>query len=84
MRIPDPPIAANRIAEFTLAGYWRDTTSNDALEHCARTHPDKIAIVDPRSRLSYREYASRAKRLASHFVRLGLSSDNVIAIQLPN
>jgi len=84
MRIPDPPIAANRIAEYTAAGYWRDITSNDALERCARTHPDRIAIVDPRIRLSYRDYADRAKRLASHFVKLGLTSDDVIAIQLPN
>lgn len=84
MRIPDPPIAANRIAEYTEAGYWRDVTSNDALERCARAHPDKIAIVDPRIRLSYRDYEGRAKRLASHFVELGLTSDDVIAIQLPN
>jgi acyl-CoA synthetase (AMP-forming)/AMP-acid ligase II len=84
MRIPDPPIAANRIAEYTEAGYWRDITSNDALERCARTHPDKIAIVDPRIRLSYRDYEDRARRLASHFVELGLTSDDVIAIQLPN
>jgi acyl-CoA synthetase (AMP-forming)/AMP-acid ligase II len=84
MRIPDPPIAASRIAEFTKAGYWRDTTSNDALEHCARTQPGKVAIVDPRIRLTYREYESRVRRLASHFVKLGLTSDDVIAIQLPN
>jgi acyl-CoA synthetase (AMP-forming)/AMP-acid ligase II len=84
MRIPDPPIAASRIAEFTKAGYWRNTTSNDALEHCAAMRPDKIAIVDPRIRLTYRDYENRAKRLASHFVKLGLTSDDVIAIQLPN
>jgi hypothetical protein len=32
MRIPDPPIALARIAEFTRLGYWTETTSNDALE----------------------------------------------------
>jgi acyl-CoA synthetase (AMP-forming)/AMP-acid ligase II len=84
MRIADPPIAANRIAEFTAAGYWRDTTSNDALEHFARLTPEKTAIVDQRGRLNYRDYESRAKHLASHFVELGLTSDDVIAIQLPN
>ena len=41
MRIADPPIAANRIAEFVAGGYWRETTSNDALEHFARLTPDK-------------------------------------------
>ena len=84
MRIADPPIAANRIAEFTAAGYWRDTTSNDALEHFARLTPEKTAIIDQRGRLNYRDYELRAKHLADHFVGLGLTSDDVIAIQLPN
>jgi non-ribosomal peptide synthetase component E (peptide arylation enzyme) len=84
MRISDLPLAASRMAEFTAAGYWRDTTSNDALEHFARVAPDKIAIIDPRVRLTFRDYESRAKRLASYFVQIGLTSDDVIAIQLPN
>jgi non-ribosomal peptide synthetase component E (peptide arylation enzyme) len=50
MRIADPPIAAKRIAEFVAAGYWREPTSNDALEHLARLTPDKAAIVDQRGR----------------------------------
>jgi acyl-CoA synthetase (AMP-forming)/AMP-acid ligase II len=84
MRIADPPIAANRIAEFTAAGYWHNTTSNDALEHFARLTPQKTAIVDQRGRLSYRDYELRAKHLASYFLELGLTSEDVIAIQLPN
>jgi acyl-CoA synthetase (AMP-forming)/AMP-acid ligase II len=84
MRIADLPMAASRMSEFTAAGYWRDTTSNDALEHFARVAPDKVAIVDPRGRLTYRDYENRAKRLASYFIGLGLTSDDVIAIQLPN
>jgi acyl-CoA synthetase (AMP-forming)/AMP-acid ligase II len=84
MRIADLPMAASRMAEFTTAGYWHDTTSNDALEYFARVAPDKVAIIDPRGRLTYRDYENRAKRLASYFVELGLTSDDVIAIQLPN
>jgi acyl-CoA synthetase (AMP-forming)/AMP-acid ligase II len=84
MRIADLPMAASRMAEFTAAGYWRNTTSNDALEHFAGVSPDKVAIVDTRGRLTYRDYEDRAKRLASFFVELGLTSDDVIAIQLPN
>jgi acyl-CoA synthetase (AMP-forming)/AMP-acid ligase II len=84
MRIADPPMAASRVAEFTAAGYWRDTTSNDALEHFARVAPDKVAVIDPRGQLTYRDYENRAKRLGSYFVELGLTSDDVIAIQLPN
>ena len=55
-----------------------------ALAQCARATPEKTAIIDPRIRLTYREYERRAKRLASSFVKLGLTSDDVIAVQLPN
>jgi acyl-CoA synthetase (AMP-forming)/AMP-acid ligase II len=84
MRIPDPPIPPERMAEFTRAGYWRDATSNDDLERQARVNADKIAIRDARSTITYGEYFDRAQRLAAHFVQLGLTGDDVIAIQLPN
>jgi acyl-CoA synthetase (AMP-forming)/AMP-acid ligase II len=84
MRIADPPLPLDRVAEFTKAGYWRDTTSNDELERQAKQNPEKFAIVDARGRLSYAEYYRRAQRLAAHFIGLGLTADDVIAIQLPN
>jgi acyl-CoA synthetase (AMP-forming)/AMP-acid ligase II len=84
MRIPDPPIDPARIAEFTRRGFWTETTSNDALERLAHERPGKMALVDDRMRLSYGEYCRRAERLAAHFVALGLSTDDVVAIQLPN
>jgi acyl-CoA synthetase (AMP-forming)/AMP-acid ligase II len=84
MRVPDPPLPPERIAEFTDAGYWRDTTSNDELEHRAQHTPDKLAIVDSRVRLTYGEYYRRAQKLAARFVALGLTADDVVAIQLPN
>jgi len=84
MRIPDPPIDPERIAEFTAQGWWVEETSNDALEHWARAAPDGIAIIDGRVRLSFAEYYRRAEKLAAHFVGLGVGADDVIAIQLPN
>ena len=84
MRISNPPLPPERMAEFVKAGYWRDTTSNDELEGHARATPDKLAVVDGRVRLSYGEYYRRARRLAAHFIGLGLGADDVVAIQLPN
>jgi cyclohexanecarboxylate-CoA ligase len=84
MRIPDPPIDPERIAEFTAQGWWVEETSNDALEHWARAAPDGIAIIDGRVRLSFAEYYRQAEKLAAHFVGLGVGADDVIAIQLPN
>jgi non-ribosomal peptide synthetase component E (peptide arylation enzyme) len=80
----DPPIDPARIARFVEEGYWVETTSNDVLEQRASHTPDKLAIVDARVRLWYREYYRHAERLAAHFAALGLGVDDVVAIQLPN
>lgn len=70
--------------EYARAGYWREETTIDMLERAVAAGPDKIALVDARRRLSYAEYGAEVARLAAEFVRLGLTRDDVIAIQLPN
>ena len=70
--------------EFRSKGYWSDLTTIDHFEHWASEQPNKVALIDHRVRLSFGEYFRRAKQLAAYFVKLGLTSDDVIAIQLPN
>ena len=84
MKIDDPQIPLERMQAFTDAGHWTETTSNERLQAAAETEPDKIALVDPRVRLSYAAYYGRAQRLAARLERLGLTSEDVVAIQLPN
>ena len=73
-----------QVAAYERAGYWTPTTTNESLERHARQQPEKLALWDGRLRLSYREYFERSQRLASLFVKLGLTSDDVVALQLPN
>ena len=84
MRVPDPPLPLDRIADFAKRGYWLSITSNDMLERWAAKSPGKVAIVDGRVRLTYADYHARARRLAAYFLSLGLTNDDVIAVQLPN
>jgi acyl-CoA synthetase (AMP-forming)/AMP-acid ligase II len=84
MRVPDPPLPRDRIADFVQRGYWLSITSNDMLERWAAKSPTKVAIVDGRVRLTYADYHARARRLATYFLSLGLTNDDVIAVQLPN
>ncbi|HET6381193.1 MAG TPA: AMP-binding protein [candidate division Zixibacteria bacterium] len=72
------------VAEYTARGYWVDTTSNEALEQAAAAFPERVALVDGRRRVTYRRYWEETQRLAAHWVALGLTSNDVIAIQLPN
>ncbi|MBM3573906.1 MAG: AMP-binding protein, partial [Alphaproteobacteria bacterium] len=84
MRIDDPQIPPERMKAFAAAGHWVETTSNEELERVATANPDKLALVDPRVRLTYAEYYGRARRLAARFIAMGLNGDDVVAIQLPN
>jgi acyl-CoA synthetase (AMP-forming)/AMP-acid ligase II len=74
----------DQIDAYRRAGWWTDTTTPDLLERHACEQPDQLAIVDSRTRLTYAECARRSERLASRFIQLGLTSDDVIALQLPN
>ena len=84
MRIDEPYIPAARMAQYREAGHWRETTSNDWLEAAAGSAPERLALQDRRGRLDYRAYLRRAQRLAARFAAMGLASDDVIAVQLPN
>jgi acyl-CoA synthetase (AMP-forming)/AMP-acid ligase II len=74
----------DQIAAYRRAGWWTETTTADLLDRHARERPDRLAIADSRTRLSYADYARRSQRLAAHFIALGLTGDDVIALQLPN
>jgi acyl-CoA synthetase (AMP-forming)/AMP-acid ligase II len=76
--------APEQIAAYRRAGWWTDTTTVDLLDLHARANPEQLAIADVRIRLSYAEYARRSQRLAAYFIQLGLTGDDVIALQLPN
>ena len=84
MRIDWSRFTPQMLEEYAKAGLWTETTSNEVLEANARRFPGKIALVDVRGSLTYGEYYAAVQRLATHFLALGLTSGDVIAIQLPN
>ncbi len=69
---------------FREAGHWIEETTNEWLEAAARAHPEKTALVDRRARLDYAAYHERVVGLAARFVALGLTEEDVVAVQLPN
>lgn len=72
------------------AGHWHDRTINDDLDACVAESPDKAALTAFRGdtgvvrRLTYRETAALADRIAIGLSRLGVGRGDVVAIQLPN
>ena len=73
-----------RRERFVASGNWIAGTTNEILERWAREAPDRVALVDPRRRVTFREYHEAVKSLAGALLELGIGRDDVIVIQLPN
>jgi 2,3-dihydroxybenzoate-AMP ligase len=79
--VPWPPEVA---ARYRAAGYWEDRTLGSLLRETADRVPDKTAVVDGSTRLSYAELGDRADAGAERLRALGLQPDDRLLIQLPN
>ncbi len=78
---PYPP---ESIREFTSHGWWRNLTYGDILDESAASYPDKCAVIDDRTELSYRELKEKVDRLSVAFLSLGIKKYDRILLQLPN
>ncbi len=72
------------IEKYTQAGYWETMSLSDYWERNAHECPQKEAIVDSKTRLTWAEAKQWIDRLALGFLELGLKRDQVVVIQLPN
>src|SRR5438034_10921406 len=54
------------------------------LPRIAAIHPDRIAVVHGAQRISYRQFAERARRLASALARRGIRPGQTVSAMLPN
>ena len=86
----DAVLIAPRRAQSVAHGFWHDRTINDELDACVASSPDKLALTAVQAesgtttRLSYRELAAKADRVAVGLARLGVGRNDVVACQLPN
>ncbi|MDP2646428.1 MAG: AMP-binding protein [Desulfobacterales bacterium] len=72
------------IAEYTRKGYWDSVTITDTWDQTAAAFPDKEAIVDVKTRLTWAQTKQWIDRFALALLELGLKKDEVMVIQLPN
>jgi len=84
VRIDNLRYSPRDVAAFEQAGHWTKETTNEALDRLALERPAQLSIIDNRLSLTWSEFRDRVRKLASHFIKLGLTSDDVIAIQMPN
>lgn len=71
-------------ARYRAKGYWRGESFGDLLRARAGAHPDRIAVVDAATRLSYADLLARAEAAACGFLGLGLVPGDRVLVQIPN
>ena len=85
----DAVLLAPRRAESIARGWWKDRTINDELDACLEHCPDQLALTavrvggDTRC-FTYRELGRMADRVAIGLSKLGVTKNDVVAMQLPN
>ncbi len=72
------------IDEFTGSGYWTNETFYEFWEKNAETMPNKTALVDSCSRLTWKDAKNTIDKIAANFIINGLNKDDRIIIQAPN
>jgi len=70
--------------EYTRLGCWLNITLADVLDKAAELHPDKEALVDDRSRLTYLQLKDCVDGLALGLAGLGIGRGDSVMLQLPN
>jgi 2,3-dihydroxybenzoate-AMP ligase len=78
------PWPAEVAEHYRAAGYWEDRTLGASLRHTADRIPQKTAVVDGSTRLTYADLADRADAGAERLRALGLQPDDRLLVQLPN
>ncbi len=78
------PFSQAEIDEYVSKGIWHNLTFGDILDRNVASVPDKVAIIDDTSSLTWRELKQRSSRLAIHFLKLGLQYGDFVVLVTPN
>ena len=78
------PYPSSAIEQYTAQGWWLGLTYGDILDRSAARYPDKLAVIDERTRLTYAELRKSVDRFAIALLRLGVRRYDRLLLQLPN
>lgn len=63
---------------------WPQKTIIHYLKNAIAQHPEKLAIVDKKSRYTYKQLGKMVDRVALGLLELGIKKNDVVSLQLPN
>ncbi len=64
--------------------WWTGLTYGDLVDRAADKYPERIAVVDQQTRLTYTQLRETADRLAIALLDLGIKPRDRVLVQLPN
>lgn len=70
--------------KYNRLRWWAGLTFGDILDKAADIYPDKEALVDGKTRLTYSQVREKANRLAISLMELGIKPQDRILVQVPN
>lgn len=77
-------VTKEQIEYYTQLGFWDKWTFCDYVKRWAAAFPNKEALVDNRTRLTWSQYKTMMDRLALNFLELGIKRDDLVVTQIPN
>lgn len=78
------PYPRDMVEEYTTKGWWLNQTYGDMLDRTVELHGDRMAVIDERTSLTFRQLKERVDRLAIALVQLGMKKYDRMLFQLPN
>lgn len=77
-------VTKEQIEHYTNLGFWDRWTFCDYIKRWAAAFPDKEALIDSRTRLTWSQYRTMMDRMALNFLELGIKRDDLVVTQIPN
>jgi len=77
-------ITPDMVQEYQSKGYWGTRRTSEIWDHDALLFPDKEALVDSKSRLTFSQIKRLSDRFAYWLIRSGFKKDDILIMQIPN
>ncbi len=77
-------VTKEQIEHYTSLGFWDKWTFCDYIKRWAKALPDKEALIDAKTRLTWSQYGTMVDRMALNFLELGIKRDDLVVTQIPN
>ena len=78
------PYTDEEIKRYVSKGFWHDMTVCDCLDRNVERFPDKLAVVDDTTGVTWKGLQEKTNRLAIQLRKLGVAYGDFFVLQMPN